>query len=145
MANLILKQTIIMFLIIFSSPISSTLARILHADRVSNMGNMDSQTLLRELGFDLSKFKGYNERRFLVDSDRVSPGGPDPQHHHWMVLTKVYISPEVQAKIIVTDPCKSFEYRYLYAFVFPPHKSYVKFCCIKVLVSLYLLIYTSNF
>ncbi|CAH2059958.1 unnamed protein product [Thlaspi arvense] len=59
----------------------STQARILHADRVPNMGNMDSQVLLRELGFDLSKFKGHNDRRFLVDSDRVSPGGPDPQHH----------------------------------------------------------------
>jgi len=45
------------------------------------MGDMDSQVLLRELGIDLSKFKGQDERRFLVDSERVSPGGPDPQHH----------------------------------------------------------------
>ncbi|KAL0863660.1 hypothetical protein Bca101_042778 [Brassica carinata] len=56
-------------------------ARILHDDRVANMGAIDSHALLRELGFDLSKFKGHNER-VLVNSDRVSPGGPDPQHHH---------------------------------------------------------------
>ncbi|VVB07556.1 unnamed protein product [Arabis nemorensis] len=81
MANLILKQTLIILLIIFSSSTLSSQARILRADHAATMGNMDSQVLLRELGFDLSKFKGHNEGRFLVDSDRVSPGGPDPQHH----------------------------------------------------------------
>ncbi|KFK31239.1 hypothetical protein AALP_AA6G086500 [Arabis alpina] len=81
MANLILKHSLIILLIIFSSSFLSSQARILRADQAATMGNMDSQVLLRELGFDFSKFKGHNERRFLVESDRVSPGGPDPQHH----------------------------------------------------------------
>ncbi|KAL1190655.1 CLAVATA3/ESR (CLE)-related protein 6 [Cardamine amara subsp. amara] len=81
MANMILKQSLIILLILFSSSFLKSQARILRADRAATMGNMDSQVLLHELGFDLSKFKGHNEKRFLVDSDRVSPGGPDPQHH----------------------------------------------------------------
>ncbi|KAG7568810.1 hypothetical protein ISN45_Aa04g015950 [Arabidopsis thaliana x Arabidopsis arenosa] len=81
MANSILKQSLIILLIIFSSPIFSSQARILRTHHHTAVGNMDSQVLLRELGIDLSKFKGNNERRFLVDSERVSPGGPDPQHH----------------------------------------------------------------
>ncbi|VYS54064.1 unnamed protein product [Arabidopsis thaliana] len=81
MANLILKQSLIILLIIYSTPILSSQARILRTYRPTTMGNMDSQVLLRELGIDLSKFKGQDERRFLVDSERVSPGGPDPQHH----------------------------------------------------------------
>jgi len=86
MATLILKQTLIILLIIFSLQTLSSQARILRSYRAVSMGNMDSQVLLHELGFDLSKFKGHNERRFLVSSDRVSPGGPDPQHH-WMIDT----------------------------------------------------------
>ncbi|CAL9235065.1 hypothetical protein ISN44_As09g015030 [Arabidopsis suecica] len=81
MANSILKQSLIILLIIFSSPILTSQARILRTYHHTAVGNMDSQVLLRELGIDLSKFKGNNERRFLVDSERVSPGGPDPQHH----------------------------------------------------------------
>ncbi|CAN8315482.1 unnamed protein product [Cochlearia groenlandica] len=84
MAKLVLiKQSLIILLIIFSSTTLNIQARILHEDGVvANIGNMDSETLLRELGFDLSKFKGHDERRVLVDSDRVSPGGPDSQHHY---------------------------------------------------------------
>lgn len=42
-------------------------------------GRTDTKTILRKLGYDEPKLEYY--RRMLVDSERVSPGGPDPHHH----------------------------------------------------------------
>ncbi|KAF5730719.1 hypothetical protein HS088_TW19G00314 [Tripterygium wilfordii] len=35
---------------------------------------------LRKLGYDALKIE-YYRRRLAADPERVSPGGPDPQHH----------------------------------------------------------------
>ncbi|MBA0849253.1 hypothetical protein Goshw_013461 [Gossypium schwendimanii] len=41
----------------------------------------DGMTMLEKLGYDLSKIDYY--RRMLSSSpERISPGGPDPQHHY---------------------------------------------------------------
>ncbi|XP_010542729.1 PREDICTED: CLAVATA3/ESR (CLE)-related protein 5-like [Tarenaya hassleriana] len=80
MASLIIKQAFLMLLIVFSGNVFTSRARVLRGDHVRTTNEMDSRILLRKLGFDLSKIKGY-EGRVMVESDRVSPGGPDPQHH----------------------------------------------------------------
>lgn len=43
---------------------------------------IDNRRILRELGFDFGSETKDTGRREMVDTDRVAPGGPDPQHHH---------------------------------------------------------------
>ncbi|MBA0557242.1 hypothetical protein Goshw_011706 [Gossypium schwendimanii] len=43
---------------------------------------ISSRLLLRELGYDRNKLEHYRQVFALkADSDRVSPGGPDHEHH----------------------------------------------------------------
>ncbi|KAK8527468.1 hypothetical protein V6N13_085299 [Hibiscus sabdariffa] len=43
-------------------------------------GKIDSMTMLEKLGYDLSKI-AYYRRMLSGNPERISPGGPDPQHH----------------------------------------------------------------
>lgn len=76
---------LMLFFIVFSLLFMSFQARILHDEQQANamQSNIDSQLLPRELGFDLTKLKHYERLSSTIhrESDRVSPGGPDPQHH----------------------------------------------------------------
>ncbi|KAE8694439.1 CLAVATA3/ESR (CLE)-related protein 5 [Hibiscus syriacus] len=70
--------TVFLILFLLLLPMSSQ-ARILHRTESDKKSVSDSQHLLRELGFDLHQLKRYQNS--ATRSDRVSPGGPDPQHH----------------------------------------------------------------
>lgn len=76
---------LMLFLIVFSLLFMSFQARILHDEQQANAMqiNIHSQPLPQELGFDLTKLKHYQRlsSTIHIESDRVSPGGPDPHHH----------------------------------------------------------------
>ncbi|XVF78720.1 hypothetical protein PTKIN_Ptkin14bG0158100 [Pterospermum kingtungense] len=42
---------------------------------------INSRTVLEELGYDAFKI-AYYRRMLGGDPERISPGGPDPQHHY---------------------------------------------------------------
>lgn len=48
--------------------------RVLH----QNQKDVRSRHVLKEFRFDIFKI----ERRSLVNSERIVPGGPDPKHHY---------------------------------------------------------------
>ncbi|XP_038683135.1 CLAVATA3/ESR (CLE)-related protein 5-like [Tripterygium wilfordii] len=76
---------ILVGLIVFSLfLVNSSQARILDQNNHQNkhINILDSHQLLHDLGFDLSKLRNYQRlSQQGVDSDRISPGGPDPHHH----------------------------------------------------------------
>jgi hypothetical protein len=81
MANITIARVCILLITIISTLFMSSQARILHVERVMQK-NIDSQQLLQELGFDLSKLANLQRRSLEVPSgDQVVPGGPDHQHH----------------------------------------------------------------
>ncbi|GMI99319.1 hypothetical protein HRI_003601200 [Hibiscus trionum] len=70
------------FLILVSMLPMSSEARILRPAESDTQSVSDTQHLLHKLGFDLRRLNRYQESATRVSSsDRVSPGGPDPQHH----------------------------------------------------------------
>lgn len=76
MANQIIMRVLILFLVVFSTFFMSSQARILMRKRV------DSHILLHDLGYDETKLKNYHRMSTMdAGANRVSPGGPDPQHH----------------------------------------------------------------
>ncbi|XVF60907.1 hypothetical protein PTKIN_Ptkin08bG0085700 [Pterospermum kingtungense] len=72
-----------LFLILSSMLSMSSQARFLHREKgIQTHENSESQFLLHKLGFDLHQLKRYQKLSTRgANSDRVSPGGPDPQHH----------------------------------------------------------------
>ncbi|KDP31777.1 hypothetical protein JCGZ_12238 [Jatropha curcas] len=75
MANPTGKQALVLFLIVFMVLMIRSEARV-------HRKELDSRQLLREMGYTGSKLE-YHRRISLLNSDidRVSPGGPDPEHH----------------------------------------------------------------
>lgn len=79
MANLSKKKVLQVSLVMFLVLVASSEARL--SRRFSTMPKkIDSNLILRKLGYDESKLKKYR-RRLDSDPDRVSPGGPDSHHH----------------------------------------------------------------
>lgn len=73
-------QVHVYVIIIMLSTLFLTLqARSLH-DHPFVHKNVDSQSLMRKLGIDISNHKQIRDIP-LAPSDRLSPGGPDPQHN----------------------------------------------------------------
>ncbi|KAL7250675.1 hypothetical protein ACSBR1_012657 [Camellia fascicularis] len=80
------KSTVAQLLVLLLLAIFITSeARILRERYFSTQKNINNELLLCHLGFDPSKFKlvigNYQRLSLTANSDRVAPGGPDPQHH----------------------------------------------------------------
>lgn len=83
MANFKVIKVSLLMLLILSVHVSSLEALSYHGRKTMHK-RINNSSLLRELGFDLSKMKP-NKRRAMTDTDadadRVAPGGPDKMHH----------------------------------------------------------------
>ncbi|EEF38099.1 conserved hypothetical protein [Ricinus communis] len=83
MATLLKPSILLKFLVITLILVPSSYARLAHTKLSSVPRKMNGHDILRKLGYDVSITEYYRRRWLLqgADPDRVSPGGPDPQHH----------------------------------------------------------------
>lgn len=81
MASLSKFQVLFVFIVMLMMLVVSSEARVPH--RFSTLQpKIDSKLILRQLGYDVLKLEYYARRMLNSDTERVSPGGPDSQHHH---------------------------------------------------------------
>ncbi|KAG2687779.1 hypothetical protein I3843_09G067300 [Carya illinoinensis] len=87
MANFnVLKASILIVLLILSAHVRG-LDALNYQGRKNLRKSINSGSLLRELGFDLSKINLNKKRALITDNgtsteaDRVTPGGPGHIHH----------------------------------------------------------------
>ncbi|KAK4361175.1 hypothetical protein RND71_020127 [Anisodus tanguticus] len=71
----------LILLLIFFSQVNISVSRTTSYRGLENMRKIDSKQILSELVNDLGKNMEQNHRRVMKNTDRVAPGGPDPQHH----------------------------------------------------------------
>ncbi|EEF37260.1 conserved hypothetical protein [Ricinus communis] len=72
MANSTAKCLLILSMIVFMILIMRSEARV----------ELNSRLLLRDMGYTESKLEHHRRiSRLNSDTDRLSPGGPDPEHH----------------------------------------------------------------
>lgn len=76
------RMLVVLFMIIFLlCHFISIEGRIL-GDNIQDVQNKyDSHFVLSKAGFSLTEIEEYTRRSLKGGSDRVAPGGPDPQHH----------------------------------------------------------------
>ncbi|XP_022149633.1 CLAVATA3/ESR (CLE)-related protein 6-like [Momordica charantia] len=68
------SSRVLILLFIFSTLLMISQGHVL---RFEKQKDISSQRLLQEFKFDVFKI----ERRSLITSERIVPGGPDPKHH----------------------------------------------------------------
>lgn len=74
-----IRVSIFILLILFAQEIDSIEITFRGPESMQKR-SIDGRRILRESGFDFSKTK-HRKQRIMADTDRVAPGGPDPQHH----------------------------------------------------------------
>ena len=75
-------RMLILFLVVFTVLFKGSHGRILRGPPAMKK-NIDSRLILLELGYDLAKLSTSKAGTTGgVGSDRISPGGPDPQHNN---------------------------------------------------------------
>lgn len=95
----------LIILLIWSLHVATGLEAKGYGGRKNMQKRINSKTILRELGYDLSKMeKQHNKWRMTLADDRIIPGGPDPEHHSCPPAHSAKLLERYSAGIAPTPP-----------------------------------------